>query len=55
MASNMKVIVEDVKNNTKYEYYEVPRKVGNAIIDLLDECAEPDSTVMSAVSELLTE
>ena len=34
-----------------YEFYNVPEKVGKAIITLLYECEKDDSTIVSAISE----
>ena len=41
-------ITEGIKD---YEFYNVPRKVAQAIIMLLHECEKDDSTIVSAVSE----
>lgn len=35
----------------KYEFYNVPEKVGKAIITLLHECENDDSKICSAESE----
>ena len=34
-----------------YEFYDVPDKVGKAIITLLQECENDDSKIVSAESE----
>ena len=52
MARNMTITIEDTKYNKKYVYYEVPRKVANAIIDILDECQNNDSEIISAIEEI---
>lgn len=45
----MTIIISD--NDTKYEYYDVPRKVGNAVKTLLDECGNVDSCIVTAESD----
>lgn len=42
----------NISTGTKdYEFYDVPEKVGKAIITLLYECENNDSTICSAESE----
>lgn len=36
---------------TDYEFYDVPNKVGKAIITLLQECEKDDSKIVSAERE----
>lgn len=42
----------NISTGTKdYEFYDVPEKVAKAIITLLYECENDDSTIVSAISE----
>lgn len=42
----------NISTGTKdYEFYNVPEKVGKAIITLLHECEKDDSNICSAKSE----
>lgn len=42
----------DISTGTKhYDFYNVPDKVGKAIISLLQECENDDSKIISAESE----
>ena len=46
----MTITIADVSGNVT-EFYNVPNKVGKAIIALLHECENDDSEIISAESE----
>lgn len=48
----MKMTINITKGTTNYEFYGVPDKIGKAIITLLDECGNDNSSIVSAQSEV---
>lgn len=47
----MGMTINITKGTTNYEFYGVPDKIGKAIITLLDECENDNSSIVSAQSE----
>lgn len=48
----MGMTINITKGTTNYEFYGVPDKIGKAIITLLYECEEDNSSIVSAQSEV---
>lgn len=46
------VKIEITIDGCVYEYYNVPIKIANALITILDECEKEESDIVSAVSEV---
>ena len=51
----MGITINITEGINDYEFYNVPEKVAKAIITLLHECEKDDSTIVSAISEVVEE
>ena len=48
----MGMMINITRGTTNYEFYGVPDKIGKAIITLLHECENDNSSIVSAQSEV---